>query len=140
MAAEFNMTRRVQFAETDMAGVMHFANYFRIMEETEHAFWRSLGQCVHTRDDDREVGWPRVNVSCDYLAPARFEDVLDVSLTVTELSTTKIRFQIEFARDGNVIARGRTTAVCCTIANASFTPVRIPDHLRMRLEELLITA
>jgi len=140
MAAEFKMTRRVQFAETDLAGVMHFANYFRIMEEVEHAFWRSVGHSIHFRDGDREVGWPRVNVGCEYFAPARFEDVLDLSLIVTELSTTKIRFQIEFARDGQVIARGRTTAVCCTIANASFTPVRIPDHLRAQLEELLTTA
>ena len=140
MAGEFTMTRRVQFAETDQAGVMHFANYFRFMEEVEHAFWRSVGHSIHFRENDREAGWPRVNVGCEYFAPARFEDVLDLCLTVTELSTTKIRFQIEFARDGQVIARGRTTAVCCTIANASFTPVRIPDHLRAQLEELLTTA
>ena len=40
MPYEFEMTRRVQFAETDMAGVMHFANYFRLIEEVEHAFYR----------------------------------------------------------------------------------------------------
>ena len=111
MATTFQITRRVQFAETDMAGILHFANYYRLMEEVEHAFWRSVGHSVHFRDHDREVGWPRVNVGCDYFAPARFEDVLDLSLTVSELSTTKVRFQIEFARDGNLIARGRTTAV-----------------------------
>ncbi len=140
MAAEFNMTRRVQFAETDQAGVMHFANYFRIMEETEHAFWRSVGHSVHVRDDDKEIGWPRVRASCEYFAPARFEDVLELRLRVTEVTATKFSYELDFVREGHVLAKGRTTAVCCSIENASFTPVRIPDHLRARLEELLNTA
>ena len=40
---EFKLTRRIEFAETDMAGIVHFANFFRMMEATEHAFFRSLG-------------------------------------------------------------------------------------------------
>ena len=40
MPTEFTIKRRVQFSETDMAGIMHFANYFRLMEEVEHAFLR----------------------------------------------------------------------------------------------------
>jgi hypothetical protein len=51
MPAEFSYARRVQFAETDMAGVMHFANYFRLMEEAEHGFWRSLGLNVVMRGE-----------------------------------------------------------------------------------------
>ena len=47
MPYEFKMTRLVEFAETDMAGIMHFANYFRYMEVVEHAFFRSLGLSVH---------------------------------------------------------------------------------------------
>ena len=46
MAAEFSISRRVQFAETDMAGVVHFSNYFRWMEEVEHAFFRAVGLSV----------------------------------------------------------------------------------------------
>ena len=140
MAAEFKRTRRVQFAETDQAGVMHFANFFRIMEETEHAFWRSVGQSVHVRDAEQEVGWPRVRASCEYFAPARFEDVLELTLRVTEVTATKFSYELDFVREAKVLAKGRTTAVCCSIENASFTPVRIPDHLRARLEELLTTA
>ena len=39
----FTTTRRVEFGDTDMAGIMHFANFFRFMERTEHAFLRTLG-------------------------------------------------------------------------------------------------
>ena len=44
MAHAFTMQRRVEFAETDMAGILHFSNYFRFMESVEHAFFRSLGR------------------------------------------------------------------------------------------------
>ena len=42
MPNQFKTTRIVQFAETDLAGLLHFANYYRIMEEVEHSFWRSV--------------------------------------------------------------------------------------------------
>ena len=47
MAYEYKMTRRIEFAETDMAGIVHFSNFFRMMEATEHAFFRSLGLSIH---------------------------------------------------------------------------------------------
>ena len=46
MSYEFQITRRVEFSETDLAGIMHFSNFFRFMESAEHAFWRSLGFSV----------------------------------------------------------------------------------------------
>ena len=46
MSYEFQITRRVEFSETDLAGIMHFSNFFRFMESAEHAFFRSLGFSV----------------------------------------------------------------------------------------------
>ena len=48
MGFDFTHQRQVEFAETDMAGIVHFANFFRWMESAEHAFLRSLGHSVHT--------------------------------------------------------------------------------------------
>ena len=76
----FNITRRVQFAETDMAGVLHFSNYYRWMEEIEHAFWRSCGLSVII--DTGEISWPRVKTGCEHYAPARFEDEVLLTLRV----------------------------------------------------------
>ncbi|MGD2111461.1 MAG: hotdog domain-containing protein, partial [Phycisphaerae bacterium] len=74
MAREFVITRRVQFAETDMASVLHFANFYRLMEEVEHAFWRSYDLSVMTEENGHVIGWPRVSTSCDYFQPLRFEE------------------------------------------------------------------
>jgi len=134
MGKEFVAKRRVQFSETDMAGVLHFANYYRIMEEVEHGFWRSLGSSVMTRDGEREIGWPRVATSCEYFAPARFEDELEVTLKVAHVGDRSVTYELEFRRDGLTLATGRVTAVCCAITPKGFQAISIPAPLRSRLE------
>src|SRR5689334_19819650 len=53
MPTEFTVRHLVQFSETDMAGIVHFSNYFRWMEEVEHAFLRSLGMSVSMRHEGK---------------------------------------------------------------------------------------
>ena len=74
MAYEFKLVRRVEFFETDMVGIVHYSNFFRYMETAEHAFFRSLGISVVTRQVDPPVGWPRVHADCEYRQPLHFED------------------------------------------------------------------
>lgn len=133
MAAEFVMTRRVQFAETDIAGVLHFSNYYRMMEEVEHAFFRTLGLCVIQPDGDRVISWPRVATRCEYFAPALFEDELELSLTIAKMSTRSITYEVEFKKNGQRVALGQTTAVCCAMENSNFQAVPIPDSIRSKL-------
>ena len=73
-------TRRVEFGDTDMAGIMYFANFFRFMEVAETDFLHSLGLTVSWREGDQKCGFPRVSVACDFVRPARFEDVLTVAV------------------------------------------------------------
>jgi len=127
----------VQFAETDLAGVLHFANYYRMMEEVEHAFWRSRGSSVITCSNDATISWPRVVTSCEYIAPVHFEDVLELRLTVARLGERSVAYDIEFARDGNRVALGKTKAVCCTMERGAFRSIPIPRNLRRALEELV---
>ena len=56
-AHEFTITRRVEFSETDMAGIVHFSNFCRYMEHAEHAFFRSLDRSIV--DPALGIGWPR---------------------------------------------------------------------------------
>ena len=64
MPYEFKLVRRVEFSDTDMVGIVHYANLFRYMEAAEHGFFRSLGFSVVTRQVDPPVGWPRVHAEC----------------------------------------------------------------------------
>lgn len=132
-SGHFVLRRTVQFAETDLAGVLHFANYYRMMEEVEHAFWRSLGLGVLMERDGVKISWPRVATNCEYFAPARFEDDIELRLTVAHVGRRSVTYQVEFIRDAERIALGGMTAVCCAMEAGSFGPVDIPEDVRKRL-------
>jgi YbgC/YbaW family acyl-CoA thioester hydrolase len=132
MASEFKVTRRVEFSETDMAGIVHFTNFFRYMESAEHAFYRSLGLTV---DAERGgFGWPRVQASCDYRQPLRFEEEFEVHLRVAEVRTKAIRYEFLFRRGDTEIATGRLTVVCVKKVNGEMQAVAIPAEVRAKIE------
>ena len=137
MPHEFKLTRRIEFAETDMAGIVHFANFFRMMEAAEHAFFRSLGLTIHGHDEAGTTGWPRVSATCDYRAPLRFEDEVEIHLLVAEVRARSIRYQFIFRKvaDGTEVARGTVAAVCATVdrATGKLVPVPIPERIRAQI-------
>lgn len=136
MLAEFKLTRRVQFAETDTAGVMHFSNYFRWMEEVEHAWFRSIGMSVMQPHSLGMVSWPRITVSCEYFAPARFEDNLEMHLELVTLSEKSMTYEVTFYKEGQKTARGRTKAVCCrTLEGGRFESIPVPPDIRAKMEQ-----
>jgi YbgC/YbaW family acyl-CoA thioester hydrolase len=133
----FTMTRQVAFSETDMAGVMHFSNYLRWMEDVEHAFWRSLGISVTLREGAGHISWPRVAVGCEYYAPLRFEDTVTLVFKLTNVGEKSLSHEVEFVREGQRVALGRTTAVCCELSGGTFRSIAIPDSIRERLRPLV---
>lgn len=117
MPHTFRVIKRVEFADTDMAGIMHFANFFRFMEETEHAFFRFLGFSIHSTFDGVKVGWPRVHASCDFYKPLYCEDEVEIELRVCEKKEKSLTYEFIFRRlvddeVGEEVARGRSTVVC----------------------------
>src|SRR5947207_2194338 len=98
MPYEFKTVQVVEFADTDMAGIVHFANCFLYMEVTEHAFLRSLGLSVHMRDGGRTIGMPRVSATCDFQQPLRFEDRVEVHLRVREKKKKSLTYDFIFRK------------------------------------------
>ena len=129
------MVRRVEFAETDMAGIMHFANFFRYMEETEHAFFRSLGLSIHMEIDGRKIGWPRVRAECEFQQRLRFEDEVEIQLTVRERKSKSITYDFVFRKLGEEppveVAQGAVTTVCAALdpSTGQMKAVDIPEAI-----------
>lgn len=137
MASQYCYRHRVQFAETDMAGIVHFSNYFRLMERAEHEFLRSLGISVHAELDGRLVSWPRVHAECSYEAPLAFEDEVEIQLRVREKARKSITFEFRFLGPGSRrVARGSITVVCVAIdpETKKMTSIPIPDAIGDRIE------
>jgi len=133
----FTTSRRVEFGDTDMAGIVHFANFFRYMEAAETDFLRSRGMTVSWADGDSRLGFPRVSTSCDFRKPAKFEDVLSITVTVEKVGTKSLSYRFDFAdQDGNEIAVGRVTSVFCRSGDhgRKFESVPIPPEIRAKLE------
>src|SRR5271165_1641957 len=118
MAFEFKAVRRVEFSETDMAGIVHYSNFFRYMETAEHGFFRSLGYSVVMNHFEAIMGWPRVHAECDYRHPLRFEDEFEIHMLVSRKKSKSLTYLFKFKKlngpEPVEVARGSLTAVCVT--------------------------
>jgi acyl-CoA thioester hydrolase len=106
---EFRYPRRVQFAETDLAGIVHFSWMFRYMEEAEHALWRAAGLSIAARGSD--TGWPRVAATFNFRNPLYFEDEFEVIVRLTEGGNRALHYEHTIVRGPTIIGTGSMTSV-----------------------------
>ncbi len=138
MPAAFSTQRRVEFRDTDTAGLAHFTAFFYYMEAAEHECLRSLGLSVLMQDANGHLTWPRVAAACQYLSPARFEDLLSIDVSVSRLGTKSLTWNFVFRLDHRVVAKGTLTSVCCRLEETGPRSIEIPDWFRERLQPLLL--
>ena len=130
MYTEYRTKRKIEFADTDMAGIVHFTRFFVFMETAEHEFLRSLGTSVATEWNGDKIGWPRLAASCEYLSPLRFEDEVDIHLQVSKKGTKSLTYQFHFTHKRKDIARGELVTVCCiTNPGEKLRAIPIPDFI-----------
>lgn len=138
MSTAFVTSRRVEFSDTDAAGIMHFAAFFRLMEQAEHELLRSVGLSVVIHDAEGTLSWPRVAAKCDFQAAARFEDVLSIEVQITRLGQRSATYAHRFSRDGQLLATGEITAVCCRMHAGVPQSLPIPPEIAERLRPFVI--
>ncbi len=136
MASEYRTRRRVEFEDTDAAGIVHFSRFHVFMEQAEHAFLRSLGLSVHMDFEGDRVSWPRMASSCEFYAAARFEEEIDIHLRVARLSARSVTYACAFWRGEEKLASGEISSACC-ICNPGepMRSVEIPAIVAAQLEE-----
>jgi len=139
MAEPFRTTRLVEFHDTDMAGIMHFASFFHYMESAEHELLRSTGFSIFSTLDGEALSFPRVAVSCEFRSPARCEDLLDIEIRISRLGTKSVTYQFSFAHAGREVAQGRMTAVCCRVdPSHPLESVPIPSVVMEKLKQYVV--
>ena len=136
---EFRTRRRVEFSDTDMAGIVHFSRFFVFMESAEHEFLRGFLGEVHFEYDGEEIGWPRVAAQCEYKSPARLGDVLDIHLRVARKGRRSMTYRFEFHAGDRLVALGEVSTVCCAMGPPREPrqprPIPIPPAIAARIEE-----
>jgi YbgC/YbaW family acyl-CoA thioester hydrolase len=128
----FTLRRRVQFAEVDSAGIVHFSRFFRYMEEAEHAMWREVGLSIAA--PGCHVGFPRVAAAFDYQRPLRFEDEFDIHIRIVKKSARSIGYGCVLTRGSDTIATGTLTIVCVDRRTEPLAATPIPAEIADRFE------
>ncbi|MEO5896113.1 MAG: thioesterase family protein [Vicinamibacterales bacterium] len=133
--SEFRYHRRVEFADTDLAGIVHFSVIFRYMEEAEHAMWRAAGLSIADRGND--LGWPRVSAACEFRNPLLFEDQFEVWVRLAAARTRALDYEFTIVRGETVIAVGTMTSVCVRkTADGGMKATEVPVDILSRLRDL----
>ena len=133
MPSEWRQSRRVQFSETDVAGLVHFSNFFRYFEDAEHALWRAAGLSIHP--ENSPIGWPRVSAACEFHRPLRFEQEFDIVVRIAEMTSRTIAYAGEISSNGQRLATGTWKIACVVrLAGGTMKSAEIPRDVAERLK------
>jgi acyl-CoA thioester hydrolase len=126
---------RVTWADTDAAQVVHFSNYFRFFERAEEEFYRHLGFSFNDIID-KGLWFPRVEAFCEYKKSAKFNDLLEVELTIEELKEKSIKycFRILNKKSAFLLATGYVVVVAADKQTGKST--QIPKEIMEKLKPL----
>ena len=120
-----------------MAGQVHFANFFRYMEEAEHAIWRKAGMRIAA--EGRTHQWPRIAAQCDFKSRLRVDDEFEVRTEMAKVTNRTIQWAHTMMRGDTLIASGSVTAVCVQLQpDGTFKAVEIPADTLSRLKAALL--
>jgi acyl-CoA thioester hydrolase len=146
--APFVARRRVEFRDTDAAGIAHFSTFFVWMESAEHELLRQAGVPLvevvveplpgaHALsvEPPGTYSWPRVSAACDYKSAVRFNDELDIVVGLEAIGRSSVTWTFRFEQAGRWVAQGRVVAVRCLLRpGLAPAAVPIPDSIQSRLE------
>ena len=122
---------RVYYEDTDLAGIVYYANYLRYIERARTEWVRSLGIDQARLRADEGIVFAVRRVVADYLSPARFDDLLTVETAPVSATPARVVLRQTVRRAGTVLFVAEVTLAALT---ASGRPARLPASLRRALE------
>jgi acyl-CoA thioester hydrolase len=122
---------RVIYGDTDQMGVVYYANYLRYFEAGRNEFIRARGLTYRDFEERFGLRLPVAEAGVSYRQPARYDDLLTLETSLTELRRASARFGYRLTRDGQLLATGFTLHACIDLAG---NLQRLPEELVARLE------
>ena len=118
---------RVYYEDTDLAGIVYYANYFKYIERGRTEFLRALGVDQLALKDEQGIVFAVRRVEGDYLKPAKMDDLLTVETTVGALQNARFTMLQEVKRGGELLFKASVILVCLS---SSGRPTRVPDFIQ----------
>ena len=122
-----SFTCRVYYEDTDLAGIVYYANYLKYIERARSEWVRDLGLDQRALRAEAGVVFAVRRVVAEYLAPARFDDLLDVATRVAGLTPARLVLDQRVFRAGTLLFTAEVTLVALDTAGRA---VRLPAALR----------
>ncbi|MEE9388600.1 MAG: tol-pal system-associated acyl-CoA thioesterase [Paracoccaceae bacterium] len=122
---------RIYYEDTDLAGIVYYANYLKFIERARSEFVRELGFDQKALHAEQGIVIAVRRVEADYLQPARFDDELEVQTIVQAVSGARLVLHQDVTRAGVVLFSAVVTLVALT---DSGTPTRMPAEIRLLLQ------
>lgn len=121
---------RVYYEDTDMAGIVFYANYLKYIERARSDWVRSKGIDQAELKDCEGLVFAVRRVEADYLAPARFDDELIVETRPITVTGARLVMEQIVKRGSDLLFQAIVTIVCI---NDSGQPARLPANIRLML-------
>lgn len=121
---------RVYYEDTDMGGIVYYANYLRFIERARSDWVRSLGIDQNAMREKDGIVFAVRRVEADYLLPAKFDDDLLVRTRLTAITGARLTMAQEVLRDDALLFRAEVTVVCVGEGGA---PARLPANIRRQI-------
>jgi acyl-CoA thioester hydrolase len=121
---------RVYYEDTDMGGIVYYANYLRYIERARSDWVRSLGVDQNTMREEDGVVFVVRRVEADYLKPAKFDDELLVRTVVKAVTGVRLIMSQEVVRGDDLLFQAEVTVVCIGEDGA---PARLPANIRRQI-------
>ena len=118
---------RVYYEDTDMAGIVYYANYLRYIERARSDWVREIGIDQNAMRNEGLVFAVR-RVEADYIAPAKFDDELQVETSVEQVTAARLVLKQVVKRDEQPLFQAVVTIVCIADTGA---PARLPANIRL---------
>jgi YbgC/YbaW family acyl-CoA thioester hydrolase len=123
VSASATIVRRIDWMDTDAAGIYHYSTVLRLAEAAEAALHTEHGTA------DRIFGAaPRVHMEFDFQKPVMFNDEVVTQITVADLGRTSITYDLRLTHDDELVATGRIVGVF--IDQESMKAAPWPDAVR----------
>ena len=123
-----SMNIRVYYEDTDLGGVVYYANYLRFIERARSEWIRDLGiDQIKMRNEEKAI-FVVTKIKADYLSPAYFDDVLLVDTRIKVVSPVRAYFYQNIFREDKVIFKSE---VCVTCTSNSGRVLRLPEKIKI---------
>lgn len=123
-----SMNIRVYYEDTDLGGIVYYANYLRFIERSRSEWLRDLGIDQIKMRNERDTVFVVTKLKVDYLLPAYFDDMLTVDTKIQIVSPVRAYFYQNIFRQEDVIFKAE---VCVTCTSTSGKVQRLPEKIKL---------